>query len=123
MFTLCLQCYARRRVLASERRVGRQVHTRPHTPRIHTHKAKTITETRTVAGVQVLKPRNKYERRVGLDALKGLARVSHLNKIALAGSRRLRSTLVAAPVLFAHDAVVTVTKSRSIHRTRVHVRS
>jgi hypothetical protein len=42
-----------------------------------------------------------------LRALKGVARASHSGEIALSGSRRLRSTLVAAPVLFAH-AVVTV---------------
>ena len=46
--------------------------------------------------------------------LKGLAllRASHSGKIALAGSRRLRFTLAAAPVLFAH-AVVTVAKNRT----------
>ena len=44
--------------------------------------------------------------------LKGLAlpRVNHSSEIALSGSRRLRSTLAAAPALFAH-AVVTVTKT------------
>ncbi len=47
-------------------------------------------------------------------ALKGLAlpRASHSSEIALSGSRRLRSTLAAAPVLFAH-AVVTEAKNRT----------
>ena len=42
-------------------------------------------------------------------ALKGLAlpRMSHFSEIAVAGPRRLRSTLAAALVLFA-DTVVTV---------------
>ena len=46
-----------------------------------------------------------------MHALKGLAlrRASHSGEIVLAGSRRLRSTLAAAPVLFAH-AAVTETK-------------
>lgn len=46
-----------------------------------------------------------------VHALKGLAlpRVSHSGEIALSGSRRLRSTLAAAPVLFAR-AVVTAAK-------------
>ncbi len=46
---------------------------------------------------------------------KGLAlpRASHSGEIALAGSRRLHSTLAAAPVLFAH-AVVTVAKTGRI---------
>ncbi len=46
-----------------------------------------------------------------MRTLKGLAllRASHSGKIALAGSRRLRFTLAAAPVLFAH-AVVIVAK-------------
>ena len=46
-------------------------------------------------------------------ALKGLAlpRVSHSGEIALAGSHRLRATLAAAPVLFAH-AVATVAKDK-----------
>jgi hypothetical protein len=38
--------------------------------------------------------------------------VSHYGEIALSGSRRLRSTLAAAPVLFAH-AVVTVAENRT----------
>ena len=43
-----------------------------------------------------------------VHTLKGLAlpRACHSGEIALAGSRHLRSTLAAAPVLFAH-AVVT----------------
>ena len=45
-----------------------------------------------------------------------------LNKIDLAGSRRLRSTLAAAPIRFTHNAV-TVTKTKSIHHMHVHVRS
>ncbi len=47
-------------------------------------------------------------------ALKGLAlpRASHSSEIALAGSRRLRSTLAAAPVLLAR-AVLTVVKNRT----------
>ena len=42
-----------------------------------------------------------------VHALKGLAlpRASHSSEIALVGSRRPRSTLAAAPVLFAHAAV------------------
>ena len=47
-------------------------------------------------------------------ALKGLAlpRASHSSEIALADSRRLRSTLAAVSVLFAH-AIVTVAKNRT----------
>jgi hypothetical protein len=47
----------------------------------------------------------------GVHAQKGLAlpRASHSGEIALAGLYRLRSTLTAAPVLFAH-AVVTETE-------------
>ena len=37
-----------------------------------------------------------------------LPRASHSGEIALSGSRRLRSTLAAVPVLFAHAAVTTV---------------
>ena len=46
-------------------------------------------------------------------ARKGLAlhRASHSSEIALAGSRRLRSTLAAALVLLAHD-IVTVAKNK-----------
>ncbi len=42
-----------------------------------------------------------------VHALKGLAlpRASHSGEIALSGSRRLRSMLAAAPVLFEHAAV------------------
>ncbi len=49
-----------------------------------------------------------------VHALKGLAlpRASHSGEIALAGSRHLRSTLAAAPVLFAH-AAITVGKTSS----------
>ncbi len=49
----------------------------------------------------------------GVRALKGLAlpRASSSSESALAGSRRLRSTLAAAPVLFAH-AVVTARKNK-----------
>ena len=45
-----------------------------------------------------------------MHALKGLPlpRASHFSEIALTGSRRLHTTLAAAPVLFAH-AVVTAT--------------
>ena len=41
-------------------------------------------------------------------ALKGRVqpRASHCGEIALAGSRRLRSTLVALPVLFAHAGFI-----------------
>ena len=42
------------------------------------------------------------------------SRASHSGEIALAGSCRLRSTLVAAPVLFAH-AVFTLVKSKQFH--------
>ncbi len=43
-----------------------------------------------------------------VHTLKGLAlpRASHSGEIALAGSRRLRSTLAAAPVLFVHAATL-----------------
>ncbi len=42
-----------------------------------------------------------------VHALKGLEllQASHYGEIALAGSHRLRSALVGAPVLFAHTAV------------------
>ncbi len=50
-------------------------------------------------------------RRHSVCALKG-PRVSHSGVIALSVSRRLRSTLVAAPVLFAY-AVVTVAKTHT----------
>ena len=48
-----------------------------------------------------------------VHTLKGLAlpRACHFGEIALAGSRRLHSTLAAAPVLFAH-AVVTEIKNK-----------
>ncbi len=48
-----------------------------------------------------------------VHALKGmgLPRSSHSSEIALAGSRRLRSTLAAAPVCFAH-ALVTVAQTK-----------
>ena len=48
-----------------------------------------------------------------VHTVKGLAlpRASHSDEIALAGSRRLRSTLAAAPVLLAH-AVVTEIKNK-----------
>ena len=57
-----------------------------------------------------------FSKAVCMHALKGLAllRVSHNGDIALAGSRRKRSTHVAAQVHFAH-AVVTATKN-GIHR-------
>jgi hypothetical protein len=47
-----------------------------------------------------------------VHTLKGLAlpRACHSGEIALASSRRLRSTFAAAPVLFAH-AVVTEIKN------------
>ena len=43
-----------------------------------------------------------------MHALEGLAlpRASHSGEIALAGSRRLRSMLAAAPVLFTHAVVI-----------------
>ena len=43
-----------------------------------------------------------------------LPRVSHSGKIALAGSRCLRSTLVAVPVLFAHAVVTEIEVGRRI---------
>jgi hypothetical protein len=52
-----------------------------------------------------------------MRALKGLAppRASHFGEIAVAGSRRLRSTLAAAPVLFerthAHESILNLTNS------------
>jgi hypothetical protein len=53
-----------------------------------------------------------YNSGVCVHALKGLAlpRKSHAGEIALSGSRRLlRSTLAAAPVLFAHAVVTEAT--------------
>ena len=49
-------------------------------------------------------------------ARKGLVlpRASHSGEIALAGSRRLRSTLAAAPVLFAQAVVIVAKIGRSI---------
>ncbi len=49
-------------------------------------------------------------------APKGLAlpRASHSSKIALAASRRLRSTLAAMPVLFAHTIVIEIKIGRII---------
>ncbi len=54
-------------------------------------------------------------------AWKGLVlpRVSHSAEIALAGSRHLRSTFVAAPVLFAH-AVVAVGKNLVVSAPLAH---
>ena len=54
-----------------------------------------------------------------MRALKGqaLLRASQTSEIALSGSRRLRSTLAAAPDLFAH-AVVTVAKT--VHPQPLH---
>ncbi len=46
-----------------------------------------------------------------------LPRVSHSGEIALAGSRRLRFTLAAAPVLVEH-AAVTETKNKSFQPTK-----
>ncbi len=53
-----------------------------------------------------------------VHTLKGLALpcVSHSGEIALAGSRRLRSTLAVAPVLFVH-AVATVAKNEKFQPT------
>ena len=50
-----------------------------------------------------------------MDALKGLAlpRASHSGEIALAGSRCLRFTLAAAPVLFKHDIITEANNSTS----------
>ncbi len=49
-------------------------------------------------------------------ALKGLAlpRASHFGEIALSGSRRLRSPLAPAPVLFAHAVATEVDIGRII---------
>ena len=57
--------------------------------------------------------------------LKGLAlpRASHSGEIALAGSSRLRSTLAAAPVLFAHAVVTETTISRIIASVTVQASS
>ncbi len=49
-------------------------------------------------------------------------RARRSGKIALSGSRRLRSTLAAASVLFAH-AVVTEVKNIPLHRQRTAYRS
>ena len=51
-----------------------------------------------------------------VHALKGLTllRASHSSEIALAGSRRLRFMLAAAPVLFAH-AIVTAAITHGLH--------
>ena len=43
-----------------------------------------------------------------------LPRACHSGEIALAGSRRLHSTLAAAPVLFAHDVVTVAEIDRII---------
>ncbi len=57
----------------------------------------------------------KLPKAVCVHALKrlGLPRASHSGEIALAGSRRLRSTLAAAPFLFAH-AVATVAENKKL---------
>ncbi len=49
-----------------------------------------------------------------------LPRVSHSGEIALAGSRRLRSTLAVAPVLFAHAVVAKAKICRIISPIRAH---
>jgi hypothetical protein len=49
-----------------------------------------------------------------------LPHASHPGEIALAGSRRLRATLAAAPVLFAH-AVVTVAKPQVVSPPLVEI--
>jgi hypothetical protein len=56
---------------------------------------------------------NYFTKSKSVHTLKGLAlpRASHSGEIALAGSRRLHSTLAAAPVLFAY-AVVTEIKNK-----------
>ncbi len=56
----------------------------------------------------------KYMKTERVHALKGLVlpRSSHYGEITLAGSRHLRSTLAAAPALFAH-AVTTAAKNRA----------
>ncbi len=51
-----------------------------------------------------------------------LPRVSHYGEIALAGSRRLRSKLAAAPVLFAHAVVIVAGKCTSTTPTTLHIR-
>ncbi len=58
-----------------------------------------------------------------VHTLKGLAlpRACHSGKIALAGSRRLRSMLVAAPVLFAHAVVTEIKTSRKTSPTPHHI--
>ncbi len=56
---------------------------------------------------------------VRVHALEGLALcASHSGEIALVGSRHLRATLVAAPVLFAH-AAVTVVENGGAHMAPV----
>ncbi len=57
-----------------------------------------------------------------VHTLKGLAlpRACHSGEITLAGSRRLHSTLAAAPVLFAH-AVVTETNIGRIINPMLHI--
>ena len=59
---------------------------------------------------------------VCMRALKGLVppRASHSDAIALAGSRRLRSTLAAAPVLFAHAVVTEIKIGRIISPTLIY---
>ena len=49
----------------------------------------------------------------------GLPRASHYSEIALAGSRRLRYTLAAAPVLFVH-VVATEIKIGKIITSNLH---
>ncbi len=75
-------------------------------------------------GVLILLPVNfpcqkKVHARKGLGRL-ALPRTSHSVGIALAGSRRLRSTLAAAPVILAHDFVAVAKLSCLCTTSRVY---
>ncbi len=66
-----------------------------------------------IAGLIILPLISKAE---CVRLLKGLA-LPRFGKIALAGSRRLRPTLAAAPVLFAHAAFTEINIGRIINPT------
>ncbi len=78
------------------------------------------TFTQSAVGVIIIPLFSKAE---CVHTLKGLAlpRASHSGKIALSGSRRLRSTLAAVPVLFAHDVVTEIEIGRIISPSVLYV--
>ena len=87
-----------------------------HQPK-HEAKAKARQAVKKMESAQATRTRDadstKLPELESMHALKVLVlpRASRSGEIALAGSRRLRSTLGAAPVLFAH-VVVTVAKNK-----------